>query len=150
MAATCPGCGKQTSEKKPTCYFCGTFLLPPVKCGKCAHMVPPNRATCQYCGAAIEKTAPDAAAIAAAPPPKSTGDPRSYRNAEVTPAPSRPAALVAPKLDLEDRSSGATGWLRQYETQIDLLLFALALPIALLSMATSFVFSMLARMRGRG
>jgi hypothetical protein len=146
MAATCPGCGKTTSETKATCYFCGTFLQPPVKCSKCNHMVPQTRSTCQYCGTAVAAADRAAASTSAAPP---SAIATSYR--EPTPAPSapRPAAIAVPRFELPEQSSGFLAWCREHELAIDLVLFVIALPIALLAMLTQLLVWLLTRMRGR-
>ena len=144
MAITCPGCGKPTSEAKATCYFCGTFLRPPVKCSKCSHMVPQTRSTCQYCGAAIG-AADVAAATAAAGPPVAIA--ASYREPPKAAPAARPAALAVPDFHLDDESGGFLGWCRAHEVKIDLVLFFLALPIALFAMLTQAIVWVFTRMR---
>ena len=143
MAATCPGCGKQTSESKATCYFCGTFLRPPVKCAQCGRPVPQTRTTCQYCAAKVG--APDAATSRAVAAPVALALP------PVSPSridDEKPAAMKLPELELTDRSAGLGGWLRHHESEIDIVLLVMALPVAVLAMLTQLVVTTLRRMRG--
>ena len=138
----CKGCGKTTRASRPTCYYCGTALAPPVPCTKCGRDVPHHRSVCQYCGTAVGKEAPTPA------------DPDAPRPAEPAPAVSRPAPVVVPRLAEDLREPGqadrALAWLQMYQTPIDMVLLVLALPIALLAITTSFLLGTMVKIMGAG
>lgn len=140
----CKGCGKTTRGSRPTCYYCGTALAPPVPCTKCGRDVPHHRDVCQYCGTSVGKVAPAPADLDAPRP------------AELVPAPSRPAPapVVVPRLDEDLRDPGpadrAFAWLREYQTPIDMVLLVLALPIALLAITTSVLFGTMLKITRSG
>lgn len=140
----CKGCGKTTRASRPTCYYCGTALAPPVPCTKCGRDVPHHREVCQYCGTSVVKMAPA---------PADTDGPSP---AQPAPAPSRPAPrpVVVPRLDEDLREPGpadrALAWLQVYQTPIDMVLLVLASPIALLAITTSLMLGTMRKITGSG
>lgn len=141
--ATCPACQKPTSGDKPTCYFCGAFLVARLECPGCKRAIPATRTTCHYCGTALGGAKAAAAKPAVDPVAKTPVDAHAK-----TPA-LTPPALVTPDIQLEQPSALAA-WLERYEMPIDLTLFVLAAPIALCAIATQAVIHMFASMRGGG
>src|SRR5689334_18810461 len=126
MQVECTGCGKTTPASRPTCLYCGTPTAVPRKCVKCGRDVIRPRTTCQYCGgAAID---PGASPLPQARPIEQP----------------RPTAMkvAAP------RATIGMSWMDAHESEIDGTLFVLALPIALLAIASSVAIHALVKMMG--
>jgi hypothetical protein len=62
MAITCPKCGKLVSDGLVTCYACGEFLTPPLKCAGCGRNNLAGRSNCQFCGNLLSAPASDPSA----------------------------------------------------------------------------------------
>jgi len=118
---------------------------------KCGRDVPHHRSVCQYCGTPVGK----AGRAAVSPGYREPAEPIGSQPLPGSAAPaSRPGPVVVPRLDYDIRDPGpadrALAWLQLYQTPIDMVLLVLALPIAILAIASSFMIGTMLKIMGSG